>query len=572
VAGMTSGDVSRRAVLRMAGGVLLGAASVPLVAACAPGAPAASSASKPATAGTSGAVSGAGTSGGKVKLPTYGALPNLPPADLPGTPDGLLAPGYQKYPTNLIKSVPTPPGKGGEVNGLTASLSTPPTALENNPAWQQVNKELNVTLRIPSISTADFPTRLGTVLAGSDLPDIIAAAIFSTTMPNIADFLNSACADLTPYLSGDAVKDYPNLANLPSSAWPPMVYNNKIMAVPVSAGGVRQSPILLARWGDVEKAGISKIGSPDEFMGVCKQLNNPGTRWALGANTLINWLAMVYGAPNMWRETGGKFTRDYETPEYKEAVTYHRALWDAGLFHPDSPSLQGSPAGVQYYGGKFVFSPHASWSLVAYQTAWERANTADPNFKPRAVLPFNKEGTGRAGQFVGTGATGTVALKKASADRIKELLGVLNYLAAPVGTSEALLLQYGVEGPDFTRDANGNPSPTPQGLVDTVVPWKNVSGPPDFLFSASSDQYVPVTYAAQKEHFATVVPNPTVGLYSPTDGSKGIVLKNAFNDRLLEIVFGKQPVSAYDDLVKEWRTNGGDAIRAEYEAAFQANK
>ena len=69
-----------------------------------------------------------------------------------------------------------------------------------------------------------------------------------------------------------------------------------------------------------------------------------------------------------------------------------------------------------------------------------------------------------------------------------------------------------------------------------------------------------------------MVPNPTVGLYSPTDGSKGIVLKNAFTDRLLEIVFGKQPVSAFDDLVKEWRANGGDAIRAEYEAAFQAAK
>jgi hypothetical protein len=57
-----------------------------------------------------------------------------------------------------------------------------------------------------------------------------------------------------------------------------MVFNNKIMAVPIAAGGVRTSPLLLARWGDLEKAGISSIRSPDEFMGVAKQLNNPGTR------------------------------------------------------------------------------------------------------------------------------------------------------------------------------------------------------------------------------------------------------------------------------------------------------
>jgi putative aldouronate transport system substrate-binding protein len=548
---------SRRTLLRAAGGIVLGAAGMPLLAACAPGAPARSAGST-------------ATGGGRVRLPAYVALANLPVADLPGTPDGLLAPGYLRYPTNLIRSVLQPPGKGGEVSGLTASLSTAPTPLDSNPAWQQVNKELGATLKIPSISTADFPTRLNTTVAGSDIPDIIAAAIFSTTMPNIADFLNSACADLTPYLSGDAVKDYPNLANLPSTAWPPMVFNNKIMAVPVSAGGVRTSPLLLARWGDLEKAGITQITSPDEFMGISKQLNNPGTRWALGANTFVNWLAMVFGAPNVWRESGGKFTKDYETPEFKEAVAYHRALWDAGLFHPDSPSLSGSPAGAQYYSGKWVFSPHASWSLVAYQTAWERANAADPNFKPRPVLPFSKDGKGRAAQFLGPGSTGTIAVKKASPERVKEMLGVLNYLAAPVGTSEALLLQYGVEGPDFTRDANGNPVPTPQGLTDTIVPWKNIGGPPDYLFSASSAEYVPIAYQAQKEHFSVTLANPIVGLYSPTDGSKGITLKNAFADRLNEILFGKQPVSAYDDLVKDWRANGGDTIRGEYEKAFQA--
>jgi putative aldouronate transport system substrate-binding protein len=152
------------------------------------------------------------------------------------------------------------------------------------------------------------------------------------------------------------------------------------------------------------------------------------------------------------------------------------------------------------------------------------------------------------------------------------LLGVLNYVVAPVGTTEALLLQYGVEGQDFTRDANGNPVPTPQGLTDTIVPWKNIGGPPDYLFSATAAEYVPVTYQAQKEHFSITVSNPGVGLYSSTDGSKGTVLRTTFVDKLNDILFGRQPVSALGDLVKDWRANGGDTIRSEYEQAFQANK
>src|SRR5689334_17794863 len=128
-------DVTRRAFLRVTSGVVLGAASMPLLVACGAAAPSAPPA--PAT-----------TSTGKVALPTYTPLPNLPPADLPGTPDGLLAPGYQNYPSNLIKSVPQPPGKGGDINALTVSLSPAPTPLESNPAWQQVNKDLGATLRI----------------------------------------------------------------------------------------------------------------------------------------------------------------------------------------------------------------------------------------------------------------------------------------------------------------------------------------------------------------------------------------------------------------------------------------
>jgi putative aldouronate transport system substrate-binding protein len=551
--------ISRRGFLHVTAGLAWSVVGLQLLAACTPAAP-----SAPATSSAS--------AGGRVKLPTSVPMANLPKPDLPGTPDGLVVPGYLRYPSSLVKSVAQPPGKGGDVNALTVSLSTAPTPLDQNPAWQQVNKELGVTLKIPSISSVDYLNRLSTVVAGSDLPDIIAVSILATTLGNLADFLNSSCADLTPYLSGDAVKDYPNLANLPSSAWLPTVFNNKIMTVPVASGGVRSNaPILFARWGDLDKAGISKISSLDEFSGIARQLNNPsGNRWALGANKFAYWMTQVFGGPNNWRESGGKFTKDWETPEFQRAVAYHRELWDAGLFHPDSAALTGSPAGAQYYAGRFVFSAYASWS--SYQTTWDRATVADPNFKPRAVLPFNKDGNGRAPQFLGAGGSGIVALKKASPERIKELLGVLNYLAAPMGTTEQLLLQYGVDGAEFKRDADGNPVPTPQAAQDMLIPWKYVSAPPDFLYSPTSGDYVSVAHQAQIDHFAVNLADASVGLYSPTDGSKGANLKLTFNDALAEIVFGKRPVSVLDDLVREWRTNGGDKIRAEYEQAFQAAK
>ena len=104
------------------------------------------------------------------------------------------------------------------------------------------------------------------------------------------------------------------------------------------------------------------------------------------------------------------------------------------------------------------------------------------------------------------------------------------------------------------------------------MPWKNIGGPPDYLFSSNSAEFVPYTYQAQKEHFASTEPNPIAGLYSPTDGSKGITLRTTFIDKMNDILFGRAPVSGFDDLVKEWRANGGDTIRGEYEKAFQQAK
>lgn len=540
-----------------------------LLAACAPAASSGGgSASAPTSTGSTSS-GGSTSSSSRVKLPSYVPLANLPNADLPGSADGLVQPGYLKYPASLVKSVPQPPGKGAQVNAITVSLSPAPTPLDQNPAQQQVNKELGTQLNIPSITTVDYPTRLSTAIAGADLPDIIAVRIFTTTLPSLADFLNKACADLTPYLSGDSVKDYPNLANLPSSAWPPTIFNNKIMAVPIASGGVRSNaPILFARWSELDKAGINQINSIDDFTRIAKQLNNPnGNRWALGANKFATWISQGYGAPNNWSQTGGKFTKDYETPEFAQAVAYHRSLWDAGLFHPDSAALTGSPAGTQFYAGAYLFSAWASWS--SYQTGWDRTLAADPNSKPRAVLPFGTDPNTRAPQFLGNGVTGFVGLKKASDDRIKELLGILNYLAAPMGTSEQLLLTYGVEGSEFTRDANGNPIPTDRAGQDLAVPWKYVGAPPDYLFSPTSADYATVAHQTQTEHFAKTLSDPTVGLYSPTDGSKGGVLTQTFTDSLNDILYGKRPVGDLTSLVQDWRTNGGETIRSEYEQAFQ---
>ena len=53
------------------------------------------------------------------------------------------------------------------------------------------------------------------------------------------------------------------------------------------------------------------------------------------------------------------------------------------------------------------------------------------------------------------------------------------------------------------------------------------------------------------------------------DGGRRVSPDVDEEDCLGEILFGKRPVGDLDNLVRDWRSNGGDTIRSEYEQALQ---
>ncbi len=150
---------------------------------------------------------------GKVQLPTY-VPPNWPTPDVPG---GTITPaGFTSYPQKLIRSVANPPGKGTQVTITTQTLAALPTPMDSNPVWQELNKRTGVTLNLNITPFADYGAKIPTILASGDMPDML----FLPNGQQVAGFpafLDAKCADLTPFLSGDAVKDYPNLAAHPTS-------------------------------------------------------------------------------------------------------------------------------------------------------------------------------------------------------------------------------------------------------------------------------------------------------------------------------------------------------------------
>lgn len=76
-----------------------------------------------------------------------------------------------------------------------------------------------------------YDQKLGAVLASSDIPDVVVIPGWNMG-GKIPSAIIGKFADLGPYLSGDAIKEYPNLAAIPTDAWQRSLFGGKLRGLP----------------------------------------------------------------------------------------------------------------------------------------------------------------------------------------------------------------------------------------------------------------------------------------------------------------------------------------------------
>jgi putative aldouronate transport system substrate-binding protein len=518
--------------------------------------------------------SGGGAKSGKVSMPTYVQIQDGPKPDLPPRADGVDA-GYFTFPRTPFQSVKQRPGSGEDVTLMTNLIQGAVVPLDQNSAWQAVNKDMGLTVRQRLYGSGDYRNGLATTLASGDLPDTIYNPP-QKYIPNLPAFLQTQCADLTPHLSGDAVKDYPNLANIPSPCWAETVLNGAIYGVPVP-----RAPFLnafLVRQDLVDQEQLQLPTSADDFkkflVTLTKAQQNQFGIAASGTSAGFglapqNPLLMVFGVPNNWKlDASGKLVKDYETDEYRAAVSFARDLWSAGVWHPDTRTLTGTTLSTALRGGQAVVASHSFGALIAQ---WSLLAAENPSARLRVIHPFSADGKTKPIYHTGPSNFGISYLKKASDDRVKLLLRVLNYIASPFGSQEYTLLNYGVEATHYTRDANGVPMLTEKGRSEVLSTWKYITNNPQVLFSPDRSQdYATFIQEDEKAMADVAIPDPTLGYFSPTFSAQQVLLDQAINDGINDIVVGRAPLSDLDGLVRDWRNNGGEKSRAEYQDALAA--
>jgi putative aldouronate transport system substrate-binding protein len=563
---MTS-NVSRRNFLA---GSLATAVGLPLLSACSAAGP---SGSPAATAGAQGAA--------KPLLPTYIPVQNGPKPDYHDD-NPIYSDGAENYPPNPQKVNSSPPGAGSTLSALITAYFPQPTPHDQNPTWQAVEKQLNATLNMNIIPGADYMTKFATTMTSDDLPDIMHIFFGYTLAPNLPDFFKAKCADLTPYLAGDAAKDYPWLAAIPTAAWKNSIaaVNGALYLIPIHRPLFSIQPVggnffrNVDMWDtELGEGYVPKNG--DDFKKALQQLTKPQqNQWGIGGfgtgATLfgLGVFAQMFSAPNRWKlDSSGKLIRDRETEEYKAAIGYMRDLFAAGVYWPDS--LTSTNARADFAGKKFAVSPEGQGN--SYVDFWQRGLQQSPPTRFGMINPFPAQDGQKAMTFLGTGFVSMNVLKKNSPDKIKEILRIMNWLASPFGSQEDLLLTYGVKDQDYTLDDKGNPKTTQDGIARAgYVPWRYIAQHPWVYYQADLPGFAKASYDAEHATLPIGIDDPTNGVYSPTQYAKGNQADMAWQDGTRDIIVGRRPMSDYDQLVTDWKNTAGDTIRKEYTDAMAA--
>src|ERR1051325_3797080 len=146
----------------------------------------------------------------------------------------------------------------------------------------------------------------------------------------------------------------------------------------------------------------------------------------------------------------------WETDNYKQALAYAVDLFKAGIFHPDTANLNVVTAAQAFQGRQGCFV-----DTGLRTDFWDTRGTPAEQLPPPPAninLLTPPAAPGMKPQYYnGRAAFGIAFLKKASEARVKMLLKVLDYIAAPFGSDEFLLINYGLKGRDWDADDKGNP-------------------------------------------------------------------------------------------------------------------
>jgi putative aldouronate transport system substrate-binding protein len=443
---------------------------------------------------------------------------------------------------------------------------------EDHPTIQYLNKKFNVDIKLQIINGPEYNEKFKVMAASGDLPDV-----YSVDDP--ATFLNwqseGAFVDLMKLWP-----KYPNLSKaypLDHEAVKMLNPSGKLFGIPSISWIVRDTVQIRQDW--LDNLGI-KLPTADEFTidkfyEIAKAFakgdpdKNGVNGDTIGFTGTIPQIRNAFGIANDWMMKDGKLIpRQVQVEEYKAYLAFMKKAFDEGVLDKDFVLRKGNEVENMMKGNKLgVFNYHNGYALL--QADIKKANPSlNPVVTPMAP-PIGPKGF-RGNNNNANGLSKVVFNTKADAEKIDRILQIFDWWVTDEGTN---VMKNGIEGIHYTKNADGK--------YQVTEKWD-----PDFprylnsnLFTRPGTDFILFLWTSKEDidrHNAYTelakkypLPNAALGLefYSKTYKDKWTNLNTKFEEAVLQIIYGKQPIEFIEQASKDWLANGGEQIMKEINEA-----
>ena len=458
------------------------------------------------------------------------------------------------------------------IMGLTFNGNPIP---DDNPLVTTLEDTVNYDINFTWILDADYKDKISTMIAGGTLPEItLLKSIDSNIIQNCRA---GAFWDLTDYLD-----DYEYLSQISDVAKQNIAIDGRIYGIPRTRQLMRHVITYRQDW--LDNLGLQPAATFEEFEKIIRAFtfddpdkNGKNDTYGIvstSASTGFDTVAMWFGAPNGWGEDAdGSLQPAFLTDEYFQSMEWLRGLYKEGILNADFVTLPNSGAkdafkseqsGVFYSDaeGNAFATYFTSQGIDAKITSTAAFETAAGKVAPSA-----------------DGYAGILAVSKASVKTEEDLKRCLTFLDRLNSPECQNMFQYvGLEGIDWQQNGDGTASRIGDGNV-TIGEYDGFN---QIMMNIGS-LYYPEKPAneiaeqiaeAQKENLNYLVSNPGKALLrtSETYNSIGAQLDQLISDGRIQYIVGELDEAGWQNLLQDWRKQGGDAVIAEVNAVYAKTK
>ncbi|WP_328937519.1 extracellular solute-binding protein [Streptomyces tauricus] len=461
---------------------------------------------------------------------------------------------------DLKTSVSGKLGKGSTIKIMSPFWGSPPKG--DNPYYKAMNEKIGANVVWQNQDGNTYDEKLGAVLASSDMPDVVVIPGWNMG-GKIPSAIISKMADLGPYLSGDKVKDYPNLAAVPTDAWQRSIFGGKLRGLPMPSSYV-VNIVPYYRKDIFDEKGYELPTSAAEFLALAKEITSAKAKvWACDDMkwTAFNSFGVLSGSekPLGWNLVDGKLVYRVETDEYLEALEWTRKLYAAGVVHPDAKAQNQGDSSLRFTSGEvLIYNNDIShwWAKTTEQAAQNK------DFRIDGMDIFGHDG-GDPTLWAGAPASIFAFVnKKASKVVIQDVLAAANVTAAPYGTEEYMLTNYGVEGTHYTVK-DGTPTKNDKGNQEVLNAFVMLASPASTIAHPDLPDIAKAQVEWQQRMGALTRKSPFYGLQI-IEPARYTNLANDFEQLEDDIVRGRKKISDMQQAVSDWKSQGGDKLRDWY--------